>query len=247
MKHLFKSVFLVLFLAACSDNIEPNKKLDNDQDKKTLDSKTKTSARRPSGSTDGGIGGNGELGGGGFELTWNGDGRWHGNFGGSPVWFWGPTPTELQNGIQGTWETTCAYYNPGVCYPDGFTVYGNGAGFTVTKPACANINSVIKMPKLVGSGHSFTRSITEQQVSVIAIPGKKENEIKVGLNVTTEYTFYEHYSWEFEDRTLTSFSGGSCSLIATGKVVVNSNCKPMIVSPTSVYPAALCGGGILVE
>ncbi|CAN0422801.1 unnamed protein product, partial [Phaeothamnion confervicola] len=83
----------------------------------------------------------GTIGSVGNALTWQGNGRWSSAFFGTPVWFFGPTPAQLQNGIQGTWETTCANYTPGQCYPDGFIVSGNGAGFTIMAPACATVTS----------------------------------------------------------------------------------------------------------
>ncbi|HOX82344.1 MAG TPA: hypothetical protein PLS08_04900 [Chryseolinea sp.] len=207
MKNVILQLCLVLVLSACTENVEPSGKSSSVLEDVT----SKSSDGAASGRVAPGSGGGGETGGVGFELTWNGDGRWHGNFGGSPVWFFGPTPTQLENGIQGDWETTCAFYTPNVCYPDGFTVSGNGSSFVVRKPACAIIGSVtIVMPKLI------------QKTSIIS-------------GITTN-------SWTSETRSITTFSAGNCSISAEGKIIVNENCKPMIVSPTSSYPANLCLG-----
>lgn len=205
MKKIVAFIVVLVVAFSCTSQDEPVPVSSDDVE--SLDGsadRERSSGRTP----EGGGGGTGGTGGGagtyGTELTWNGDGRWHGNFAASPVWFYGPTPTQLQNGIQGEWPVTCAYYTPGACYPDGFVIYGNGASFTVQQPACGTITT-ITLPRL--SNGMFTSST----------------------------------------RTITSFSGGSCSLIWHGRVIVNSRCVPMVVDMASDYPANLCGGKFRVE
>jgi len=193
-------LFLFTILISCSDEnelIRQTKVIDP----KSVDSKKSSGARTPDGSGSGSPTSPGDNGlTSGFALTWNGDGRWHGNFAGSPVWFWGPTPTQLQNGIQGTWEVTCAYYTPGVCYPDGFTVWGNGAGFTVGAPACSSVgSSTITMPKLTAK------------------------YIDKGIGHTP---IIQQITWSTETRTVTTLSGGKCVLFAEAKVIVNEQLFP---------------------
>jgi|GEM_PF-2992724 len=85
----------------------------------------------------------------GFELQWNGDGRWYGFFAGAMVWFWGPTPTQLDNGIKGEWPVTC---QPGgtPCMLSNFTATGDGSYFTVYSPSCGSYGSTtIEMPTVI--------------------------------------------------------------------------------------------------
>lgn len=139
----------------------------------------------------------------GFELQWNGDGRWYGSLAGAVVWFWGPTPTELQNGIQGEWPVACQPNGP--CLNDGYIATGDGSFFTVSAPACMDVvSTTIDMPSM-----SALYLLTNYQV----VPGS--------------------VTWGTITRTIKTFSGESCSLTAYGKIIVNEQCKPTIVDYTS--------------
>ncbi len=203
----------LIMLIGCSDETPVEKKMIINVD----DENSSTNARHADGA------GTGDptvpFGSVGNALTWNGDGRWHSDLFGSPVWFFGPSPQQLQNGIRGTWQVTCAYYTPNECYPNGYVVDGDGSLFTVYAPACAGISSsTISFPKLVANYFTING---ERRIS--------------------------GYSWTTENITVKTLSGGNCSLQASGKVIVNSDCKPVIVSPNSVV-ANLCGQApVLVE
>jgi hypothetical protein len=204
MKNLVAFFVVLLVVFSCATQDEPVPVTSKQKDAIGVsDGRKQSSARTPEGGG-GGTGGTGGTTTSGTELTWNGDGRWHGNFAGTPVWFYGPTPTQLRNGIRGEWPVTCAYYTPGECYPDGFVVYGSGSGFTVQQPACGTITT-ITLPR------------------------------------------YTNGMFSPSTRTITSFTGGNCSIIWYGKVIVNSRCIPMVVDMASDYPAYLCGGGLGVE
>jgi hypothetical protein len=222
MKKTIFVLSLLTILIGCGDESTDPVVQTGIQSPENPGARTATNGRTPEGSGSGAPTSPNGSGGGtsGYALTWNGDGRWHGNFVGTSVWFWGPTPTQLKNGIQGTWEVTCAYYTPGVCYPDGFVVWGNGAGFTVGAPACSGLSTTtITMPLLTAT---------------LGVDFKSGNSIVLSR------------VWGTDTRTVTSLSGGNCSLFAQGKVIVNENCQPMIVSPESTY-ANLCGMAYAVE
>ncbi|MBT1705128.1 hypothetical protein [Chryseosolibacter indicus] len=169
MKKITLTKGIVLFLivlfsiVSCNENqVVPSPAETEQESEENAKADESSNARRP-GDPGGTGGGGGSTGGGtsvGTELTWNGDGRWHGNFAGTPVWFYGPNPRDLKNGIQGEWPVTCAYYTPGACYPDGFVVYGDGSNFTVLQPACAGRVTTISLPRYGGGKFTtVTRNI----------------------------------------------------------------------------------------
>jgi hypothetical protein len=195
MKKIILSLFVVLVVLSCADEVQTPVVNNEDiiKDEQAVPSRENSNGRPP---TDG------------FELTWNGDGRWHGSFGGSPVWFWGPTPAQLDNNIQGEWPVTCAYYTPGVCYPDGIVVAGNGSYFTVSLPLCGG-----------ASPGTVTVPLMTAQYTVV----------NGTINITGVI-------WSTKTRDYTSLSSGSCKLTYYGKVIIGQNCRPRIVdiSSTSV-------------
>lgn len=138
----------------------------------------------------------------GFVLQWNGDGKWYGFFSGTTVWFYGPSPTQLDNGYQGEWEITCQPTGP--CMNDNYTATGNGSFFTVFAPGCVTMStSSIDMPTM--------------------------SAIYFGEGPVIPWTV----TWGTMTRTVKTFTAGTCSIEANGKIIVNENCRPTIVDYTS--------------
>lgn len=139
----------------------------------------------------------------GYVLQWNGDGRWFGSFAGATVWFYGPSPTQLDNGYQGDWDVTCQPSGP--CMNNGYTASGNGSFFTVYAPACMTLS---------------TSSIDIPTMSALYI---SHPYVMIPWSVT----------WGTTTRTVKSFSSEGCSIEAYGKIIVNEDCRPTIVDYTS--------------
>lgn len=131
MKINYLSIFAIIFLAiGCTSDLH----IPEEQLPKTIDKTSSKSARViPDG----------------FELQWNGDGRWYGIFAGAMVWFWGPTPAQLDNGIRGDWPITCQPYGSS-CMNSNYTATGDGSLFTVYSSGCGSYGSTtIEMPTVI--------------------------------------------------------------------------------------------------
>src|SRR5689334_7193357 len=103
-RTIFALTFVTLLIGCHEESTDPVRPIETEEQQ--ADGRRYTNGRTPGGSGSGSptsVDGSGS-GTSGYALTYNGDGRWFGFFAGTPVWFWGPTPTQLQNGIQGTWE-----------------------------------------------------------------------------------------------------------------------------------------------
>lgn len=133
MKINYLSIFVVILLTiGCTNDLYGPE----EQSSKTIDKTSTNSLKGARVIPDG------------FELQWNDDGRWYGFFAGAVVWFWGPTPTQLENGIQGEWPITCQPYGSS-CMNSNYTATGDGSFFTVYSSSCGSYGSTtIDMPTL---------------------------------------------------------------------------------------------------
>ena len=217
---------MILVLASCTQEVLNPKEIAKEN--VTDDG---ANARTPEGS---GTGSGTTPGSVGFAMSYIGGGKWVGGLGGSPVWFWGPTPTELKNGIQGEFPVTCPPGSANCMYADGFIAYGSGSGFTVIQPMC---------------GGSSSTTVTMNTVNIVR---------KYVMNADGTYAldpagnrieFSRTHEWGTRTRNVTSLSSTNCKLVYNGKVIINANCMPIIVDIDSdlVNLCSLSGkGGVIL-
>lgn len=132
----------------------------------------------------------------GAQLTYNStNGTWYGALEGVSVRFYGPTPSQLQSGMQSVWQNA-----PGGPICSGCLFYGDGDYFTVQQPGC--------MP-------GYTKYVTMAK--------RKESISGTGIVV-----------WSSVTRVATQTGDGTwCKFIYNGKIVIDEQCKPVIVTTDS--------------
>jgi len=186
---------LILLLAGCSqetDNIAPD----------TTDSITNSSDLA---AVDG------------YYLSYNSTkGIWYGIVGGCTVFFHGPTPSQIKNGMESAWSlapgagcnNTYPCTSPSAGYPAGYVVGGDGlSGVSVTF-ACAAASVVNTQTQQ--EFYKYTQNIGNESIVV--------------------------YEKRTVTRTLNSYSAGTCDNVATAKIVIDPSCRPVLVAMTSVTP-----------
>ncbi|WP_026969315.1 hypothetical protein [Algoriphagus terrigena] len=134
----------------------------------------------------------------GSQLTYNSaTGIWYGHFEGSGVYFYGPTPSQLQSGMQSVWQAA-----PGPICP-GCSVSGDGDFFTVQQPGC-----------MAGTSISNIAMVYRQETQATA---------------TSPSKIY----WYIVERNKVRMNGTDCQFIFHAKIVIDEQCKPVIVVPES--------------
>jgi len=130
----------------------------------------------------------------GSQLTYNSStGIWYSTFQGVGVYFYGPTPSQIQSGVQSVWQ---AASGP-IC--SGCSFSGDGDFFTVQQPGCM-------------TGY----------ITYVTMAKRKENSSGIA-------------TWSVVQEATTQSGGGGtwCTFMFNAKIVIDEQCKPVIVTTNS--------------
>ncbi|WP_165734376.1 hypothetical protein [Polaribacter sp. 20A6] len=158
------------------------------------------------------------------KLTYRGNNLWSGNIGsGKHGYFRGPSQNQLDNGIRSSWEMTTPLNNS-TWYNSAYTSWGGDGSYFYA---------------VWNSG-----SLTTEPIRLLPTVKK---QITNNSNGTQDIVWVLGSSWE---HGITSFGTPRVSTFK-GKIVLNENCEPIIVSKSSKRPTGCMaddgsnsGGGV---
>ncbi|QCX39361.1 hypothetical protein FF125_13265 [Aureibaculum algae] len=142
------------------------------------------------------------------KLHYYGNNKWYGNFGSVTCWFSGASPTQLQNGVRSTWNMIVSPVDPLDYDKKGVNSWGGSASGFYININCVSSGGTIKM-------------LNAKKIINTTSDGNGGWIVDNYYRLTTKYI---------------SVLGPPGNCLYEGKIILDSNCKPLIVSKDSDMP-----------